>query len=151
MKTHREARLGTPERCPGDPALEGLQTQADPIGERQEAAIAGSDACRSHRRRHLVETPFCGSFLRRTVRGCSFQALSKNRGSRRRLRQVPEDKPPVTCIYCGEPMGPGQPATIVTKTSLDENGDPDFTSQSVEGMAHSECWERERPDVSEET
>lgn len=75
----------------------------------------------------------------------------KNRGSRRRLRQVPEDKPPVTCIYCGEPMGPGQSATIVTKTSLDENGDPDFTSHSVEGMAHSECWERERPDVSEET
>ena len=85
--------------------------------------------------------------------GCAvlISGTLKNRGSRRRLRQVPEDKPPVTCIYCGEPMGPGQSATIVTKTSLDENGDPDFTSHSVEGMAHSECWERERPDVSEET
>jgi hypothetical protein len=27
-----------------------------------------------------------------------------------------EDKPPVAyCIYCGEPMWPGQAATIVTK------------------------------------
>ena len=62
-----------------------------------------------------------------------------------------EDKPPVTCIYCGELIGPGQPATIVTKTWLDESGNPNFTSNNVEGIAHPECWERERPDVSEET
>jgi hypothetical protein len=52
-------------------------------------------------------------------------------------------------MYCGETIGPTQPATIVTKTSLDEAGEPDFTSQSVEGIAHPECWERERPEASE--
>jgi hypothetical protein len=61
-----------------------------------------------------------------------------------------EDKPPVTyCIYCGEPMWPGQAATIVTKTSLDESGEPDFASHSVEGTAHPDCWDRMRPDVPE--
>jgi hypothetical protein len=79
-------------------------------------------------------------------------SLSKEIALGRNLRRVPdEDKPPVTCIYCGELIAPGQPATIVTKTWLDESGDPDLTSNNVEGIAHPECWERERPDVSEET
>jgi hypothetical protein len=69
--------------------------------------------------------------------------------TRRRLRRVLEDKPPVTCIYCGEPMWPRQAATIVTKTSLDESGEPDFASHSVEGIAHPECLGAERPDVPE--
>jgi hypothetical protein len=61
-----------------------------------------------------------------------------------------EDKPPVAyCIYCGEPMWPRQEATIVTKTSLDKSGEPDFASHSIEGMAHPDCWDRMRPDVPE--
>jgi hypothetical protein len=63
--------------------------------------------------------------------------------------RVPEDKPPVTCLYCGKTIGPSESAVIVTKTSLDESGEPDFTSQSVEGIAHPECWERDRPEASE--
>jgi hypothetical protein len=66
-----------------------------------------------------------------------------------RIARVPEDKPPVTCLYCGKTIGPSESAVIVTKTSLDESGEPDFTSQSVEGIAHPECWERERPGASE--
>jgi hypothetical protein len=62
-----------------------------------------------------------------------------------RIACVPEDKPPVTCLYCGKTIGPSESAVIVTKTSLDESGEPDFTSHSVEGIAHPECWERERP------
>ncbi len=60
-----------------------------------------------------------------------------------------DDEPPVACIYCGEPIWPGQAATIVTKTSLDESGEPNFESHSVEGIAHPECWERERPETAE--
>ena len=66
--------------------------------------------------------------------------------------RVPEDKPPVTCtLLRRRRWGQSESATIVTKTSLDESGDPDFASHSVEGIAHPECWERERPDASEET
>ena len=66
-----------------------------------------------------------------------------------RIARVPEDKPPVICLYCGKTIGPSESAVIVTKTSLNESGEPDFTSQSVEGIAHPECWERERPEASE--
>jgi hypothetical protein len=59
---------------------------------------------------------------------------------------VPEDKPPVTCLYGGKPIGPNEVATIVTRASLDESGEPDFKEHSVEGVAHPDCWERERPD-----
>ena len=91
------------------------------------------------------------AFLRSTVRGARFRH-SQKRGpgqAGRRIARVPEDKPPVTCLYCGETIGPSESAVIVTKTSLDESGEPDFTSQSVEGIAHPECWERERPEASE--
>jgi hypothetical protein len=66
-----------------------------------------------------------------------------------RIARVPEDTPPVTCLYCGKTIGPSESAVIVTKTSLDESGEPDFTSHSVEGIAHPECWERERPEGRE--
>jgi hypothetical protein len=56
-----------------------------------------------------------------------------------RIARVLEDKPPVTCLYCGKTIGPSESAVIVTKTSLDESGEPDFTSHSVEGIAHPEC------------
>jgi hypothetical protein len=91
-----------------------------------------------------------GVFAQHSAR-YSFQALSKTRSGQPGVdfARVPEVKPPVTCLYCGEPIGPGEVATIVTKTSLDESREPDFTSQSVEGIAHPECWERERPEASE--
>jgi hypothetical protein len=80
--------------------------------------------------------------------GGHFETLDLGQAGHR-IARVPEDKPPVTCLYCGKTIGPSESAVIVTKTSLDESGEPDFTSHSVEGIAHPECWERERPEGRE--
>jgi hypothetical protein len=80
--------------------------------------------------------------------GGRFETLDRGQAGPR-IARVPEDKPPVTCLYCGKTIGPSESAVIVAKTSLDESGEPDFTSHSVEGIAHPECWERERPERPE--
>jgi hypothetical protein len=62
-----------------------------------------------------------------------------------------EAGPPLTCIYCGEPIAVGVEAIVVTQVSIDERGEPDFATQTVEGVAHPECWERERPEPPKQT
>ena len=52
---------------------------------------------------------------------------------------------PVRCMYCGEVVGPHQPAMVVERGELDENGQPAFSGRELAGVAHVECWDREGP------
>ena len=56
-----------------------------------------------------------------------------------------EEKSPVTCLYCGEPIGPTERLTLITQTSLDEEGVPDLEAMAIAAAAHPGCWEREGP------
>ena len=60
-----------------------------------------------------------------------------------------EARTPITCIFCGSPIPVAVEAVVVSKASLDENGEPDFSEKSLIGAAHPECWERQRPDAAE--
>jgi hypothetical protein len=109
---------------------------AKSTSQRRDAALHGNGASE-----RALAFGQCGS-------GGRFETLDLGQAGPR-IARVPEDKPPVTCLYCGKTIGPSESAVIVTKTSLDESGEPDFTSHSVEGIAHPECWERERPEGRE--
>jgi hypothetical protein len=124
-------------------ALAFGQSGSGATGAQRMSRLAGDRVARLSRLEHLGHGAVHADYS-----GGRFETLDLGRAGPRIVR-VPEDKPPVTCLYCGKTIGPSESAVIVTKTSLDESGEPDFTSQSVEGIAHPECWERDRPEASE--